>query len=173
MIDLETLDILPTAKIVSIGAVIFDPRYNAMGGEFYEELDFKAQTNRTSSADTIAWWKKQSVEARKSLKGTADLKATLEALATFLPYKCRVWGNGPTFDIVILEDAYRSFNMQIPWDFWNIRDMRTIKDIYENERGGFGWSNKTVAHNALLDAIDQAKNVNKYWKIIMEIPKRR
>lgn len=47
MIDLETMDKIPSASIVSIGAVIFDPRTNKVGKtpktQFYRELDWEEQ----------------------------------------------------------------------------------------------------------------------------------
>lgn len=171
MIDLETLDLIPTAKIVSIGAAIFDPRYNAIGDRFYAELAYKAQKDRTHNADTVSWWKRQSAECRKQLQGKTPLKSALIDLKSFLPNDCKVWGCGPTFDISILEDAYRSFEIEVPWKFWNVRDVRTIRDIYENSRGGWGKSAGVVTHNAMEDAQRQAEEVNKLWKKILEIRK--
>lgn len=174
MIDLETRDTIPSSKIVSIGVTLFDPRYRMIGDAsetLYMELDWKAQTNRTEGHGTPEWWDKQSEEVRKALKGTVSLEDALEELAFFLPKDCKVWGNGATFDISILEDAYRQLDLEIPWKFWNILDMRTIKYLFESSRSGLGNAdgNPGVLHNALDDAIFQAKRVNKIWNKLLTI----
>jgi DNA polymerase III epsilon subunit-like protein len=65
MVDLETLDTQISAAIVSIGAVVFDPR-----GEDYQEtfsltIDEKSNRwhGRTVSDATLEWWA-QPVSAR-------------------------------------------------------------------------------------------------------------
>lgn len=168
MLDLEFFAHVPNSKLVSIGAVIFDPRYGYIGDKFYVELDHKAQKNRVSDPDTIAWWKKQSKEVKKALKGTTRLEDALEDLAFFLPDDCKVWGNGPIADIAKLEDAYTEYDIEIPWKFWNVRDVRTIKDLYESDRGGLEKAMKGTCHNALDDAYYQAQIVIKMWKAILK-----
>lgn len=167
--DLETLDTIPSARIVSIGAVLFDPRINEIGDTLYMELDWKAQKNRTKSQDTVNWWKTQPAEVRKALKGTMPLKEALEEIQFFLPSDCRVWGNGNIFDISFLEDAYRQADMEIPWKFWNVRDMRTVKDLYESNRGGLGKETRRCLHHALDDAYYEAEMINKMWKYLINI----
>ena len=166
MIDLETLDLKPSSKIVSIGAVLFDPRQSKLGDTFYMELDHKEQKDRTSDPSTITWWKGQPPEVRKSLKGTEHLKDMLEDLEFFLPADVKVWGNGSIFDIAILEDAYRSWELEVPWKFWNVLDMRTIKAVYEAGRGGFSRACGGTKHNALDDAVHQAESVCIMWNKI-------
>ncbi len=58
----------------------------------------------------------------------------LQQLSDFLPKDVKVWGNGANFDIGILEHAYDQYQIEIPWEFWNVRDCRTIKDMYESQR---------------------------------------
>lgn len=165
MIDLETMSTAPDAAIVSIGAVVFDPRYGKINRNrtFYMELDWDTQNRRTDSS-TIEWWDKQTEEAREGLNGMDELDDALKQLADFLPQDARVWGNGSVFDIGILENAYRQSKISIPWKFWNVRDCRTILDMYESQRGGFSkTANRQGAHNALDDAIFQAEYVNMMW----------
>ncbi len=168
MIDLETLATVPSARIVSIGAVIFDPRYGRVGDTLYLELDHAAQNNRTKCPDTVKWWKKQPVEVRKALSGTMSLEDALEELAFFLPENSHVWGNGSIFDIAMLEDAYRDCELEIPWKFWQVLDMRTIKYLFECSRGQLGGDRNNTVHNALDDAYYQAKQVNKMWTKILK-----
>jgi len=163
MIDLETMGTTPNSAIVSIGAVIFDPRFNKVTKEtFYKRLAWKTQ-GRYLCPDTKKWWSQQSPETKKGLRGKVQLEDALEALSDFLPQDCKVWGNGAGFDIVMLEDAYRECLIDIPWKFWNVLDCRTVKAIFESKRGGLNDNFTGVAHNALDDAIHQAKWVTMMW----------
>ena len=164
MIDLETMGTTPDSAIVSIGAVIFDPRYGKVSKQtFYRELDWEDQ-ERHICPETTKWWEGQTAEAKAAHFGLDALEDVLKELAEWLPKDAKVWGNGSTFDISMLEDAYRQYNIDIPWKFWNVRDCRTVLDMYESTRGGF---NKTVnrqgAHNALDDARFQAQYITMMW----------
>jgi len=170
MIDLETMGLRPNAAIVSIGAVIFDPRYGKKADGFYTELAWRQQCRNIDSG-TKEWWGKQNPKAKKALSGTAELGEQLEELAFWLPNDCKVWGNGPTFDISILEDAYIQHDIEIPWKFWNVRDCRTIKDLYESARGGFDKKSGGTLHNALDDAQYQADYVIEMWNKILNSDK--
>ena len=169
MIDLETMGTTPNAAIVSIGAVIFDPRYNIVSKDtFYTELDWRNQ-GRHFEPSTREWWSKQSVIAKQVLhRGTISLPDALEDLTFWLPDDVRVWGNGPTFDISIPEDAFRQHKIDIPWKHWNIRDMRTAKDMFESQRGGLPMPKLNNNHNALQDAINQAQAVCKMWQKLVK-----
>lgn len=164
MIDLETMSTKQGAAIVSIGAVKFDPRFGKIDlkDTFYQELHWKSQ-NRHIDPSTEEWWSNQSKAAKSALKGTIALEDMLWDLEDWLPDDCRVWGNGSIFDISILENAYDQHNEAYPWKFWNVRDCRTIKDLYESLRGGFDGKVGGTAHNALDDAIHQAKYINYMW----------
>lgn len=164
MIDIETLDTIYSAKILSIGAVYFDPMKNKLGSEFFEIVNSQRQLDRTSSKDTIEFWRKQSREAKKQLKGDVQLRDALEDLDLFIDPDCRVWGNGATFDITILEHAYLSFDMSIPWKFWNVRDCRTVRELFESKRGGLDQNFNGTKHHALDDAKYQAKYISKMWR---------
>ena len=163
MIDLETMGTTPESAIVSIGAVLFDPRYNQVSKTtFYSELDWEGQ-DRQICPDTQEWWTNQSPKAQAALDGLDDLKSVLADFTNWLPDDCKVWGNGATFDISLMENAYRQLGMEIPWKFWNVRDCRTVCDMYESKRGGFNKKVGGDAHNALHDAKYQAQYVSMMW----------
>lgn len=173
MIDIETMGTTPNSAIVAIGAVMFDPVSGVIqktDEAFYRELAWRCQ-NRRIDPDTQKWWDKQSYDARTCLTGVTSLVDALAELAAWLPKACRVWGNGATFDICILENAYRRLNIKlsdddkidIPWKFWNIRDCRTILDMYQSSIAGLGVMG-AKEHNALGDAIHQARYVSKMWR---------
>jgi len=72
-----------------------------------------------------------------------------------------LWAQGPAFDIVILEDLYRQLKLPIPWNFWQIRDSRTLFSLLPKD------PRKDIiqeAHNALADCYYQAISVQKAYK---------
>lgn len=168
MIDLETLGTDQDSIFISIGATIFDLETSELGEQFYVNVDWQSSIDagRTFTAATLKWWLKQSDEARQAiLKDDCEsLASALIKLSAFISEVKRpvVWGNGATFDISMLENAYKALSLNIPWEFWNVNDCRTIariakalgvtKDDFPPLEG--------TAHNALDDAIYQAQYIS-------------
>lgn len=179
MLDLETLDVKPTAVVVSIGAVAFDPYSPALGEAFYVELTIPSKPGEpggleqqqtagcTVGASTAQWWLQQSDEARTVFaKDGLDSAARLQPAAALMQFSqfiarhggpdAEIWGNGADFDNVILGNLYRTFGYKQPWSFGKNRCFRTMnalpegKDFQKPKRGG-------VHHHALDDAVYQAR----------------
>lgn len=78
----------------------------------------------------------------------------------------KVWGNGATFDNVILRGAYERAGQICPWAYWNDHDVRTIVTLGRS----IGFDPKMdmpfdgERHNALADARHQAKYVSAIWQ---------
>jgi hypothetical protein len=116
MIDLESMGKKPNAPIVSIGAVFFNPQTGELGQEFYTAVSLESAMDQGAvpDGDTILWWLKQSSEARSAICVDDALPITdaLSELSHFIhrhadnPKYMKVWGNGATFDNVILRGAY-------------------------------------------------------------------
>jgi len=161
MIDLETIGDDYDGVFTTIGAVMFNPESGKIGKTFYESVNWESaiEAGRTVTPKTIKFWMSQSDEARAEIvKDGKPLEVVLNDLRRFLPTDCIVWGRGPTFDISKLENAYGFYN--IPWNFRNIRCVRTVADIAEGlvERDDFEFAGEK--HNALDDAIFQATYVS-------------
>ena len=161
MIDLETMGNKPNAPVVSIGAVFFEPSTGELGEEFYRVVSLK------SSMDGGA------EEARKAIcdKDAISISAALIKLNTFILDntdidKVQVWGNGATFDNVILRANYEREFLPCIWKFWNDRDVRTIVELGRaigiNPRRDIPFEGDR--HNALADAKHQAKYVSAIWQ---------
>jgi hypothetical protein len=167
MIDLETLDTTPDAHILSIGVVDMNNHNNT----FYHTVEGRNQ-NRVTNYSTIKWWLKQSPEAIASATSrdhVLDLPDMLEALTAFIKehHLTHPWGHGSIFDIGILENAYRQCNLPIPWDFWNIRDTRTLFDMcYRITHKTLKPEREGIYHNALDDAIFQSEWVRNVRKVL-------
>ena len=144
MIDLETMGKTPDGVIVAIGAIPFDLFSGATGDPFYVKVDPDScvEAGLTIDPDTVAWWERQSPEARAEWQGTPESPAypLREALRMFLGCyrhpELKPWGNGATFDITILESAHAAVGMRPPWNYRQPRDMRTLIDVAERKMGG-------------------------------------
>ncbi|MEQ5184100.1 3'-5' exonuclease [Providencia alcalifaciens] len=169
MVDLETMSNKGNAAIVSIGAVAFEPSTGEIGPTFYQVVDLKSceRAGLHINADTVLWWMKQSSEARAAIIADGDeLPIALISLGVFslevLTDDVQVWGNGVDFDNVILRNAYDAVGLDPFWKHWNNRCVRTIVELGRN--AGID-PKKTLQfegeqHNALADAIHQAKYVS-------------
>lgn len=130
MIDIETVGTGPEACILTIAAQAFDP----LGKGYYEysyyaRIDIESQPDRNIEQGTIDWWATQPTAAREEAfaeDGRIPLKQALEELGQLI-WKCkRIWANGPTFDMNILEHAYKSYGLALPWKYYTVRDARTV-----------------------------------------------
>lgn len=156
MLDLETLDNTPTAAIVAIGAVRFDR--SGLGAKFYRPISIEGQTDHglTIGADTLAWWMRQSDDARAVFHSEHRLLwSALVDFEHFINPDVLIWGNGADFDNAILAHAFAALDIAQPWKFWNNRCYRTAKNLYPDIKlNRFG-----THHNALDDAISQAQHL--------------
>lgn len=158
MVDLETLGTGSNAVIIAIGAVEFDPTTGALGREFYTSVDADScvKSGMTISASTVMWWMKQSDAARAAVSnGGVPVSAALLLFANWVrsgggpPV---IWGNGATFDNVILSNAFLSNEEARPWSYSGDRCYRTLKSLFpEIKQEAVG-----TAHYALDDAKYQA-----------------
>lgn len=177
MVDMETMGNSPDAPIVSIGAVFFDPSTGNTGAEFYHVVSLESSMSfgMKPDASTIQWWLKQSSEARSAIlvDEAIGLLETLELLADFIAenaangsHTVQLWGNGCSFDNVILRRAYALTDIPFAVPFWNDRDVRTMvelgKSVGINPR--FDIPFEGDMHNALSDARHQVKYVSVIWQ---------
>lgn len=128
-IDLETLGTSPGSVILSVGAVKFDPITGEIGDKFYANISPKTCTEvgMTTDPSTVAWWSEQSQQARDALKtNRRSIFEVLKEFSSFTKDADGVWGWGATFDVTLLEAAYRAVKLDIPWKFWNVKCGRTI-----------------------------------------------
>ncbi|HEE9833391.1 TPA: 3'-5' exoribonuclease, partial [Citrobacter freundii] len=177
MVDMETMGNGPDAPIVSIGAVFFDPSTGNTGAEFYQVVSLESSMSfgMKPDASTIQWWLKQSSEARSAIlvDEAMGLRESLELLADFIAenaangsHTVQLWGNGCSFDNVILRRAYALTDTPFAVPFWNDRDVRTMvelgKSVGINPR--FDIPFEGDMHNALSDARHQVKYVSAIWQ---------
>ena len=159
MVDLETLATSPDAAILTIGAVLFDPYSIRVYDKFYTRVDLESTTDLGMKIDdsTIEWWSKQSAAAQEEAFSEENRIPITEAIEKFHKFAWNseaFWSHGSIFDINILDTYYRALKKAPPWNYWQVRDTRTVFDLgYDPELP------KITAHNALEDAYAQAIGV--------------
>lgn len=166
MLDLESLGTRPTCAILTIGAVKFDPyTVDRFGDSLYHRIDIDEQLalGREVQDDTLAWWAQQAQDVREealSEEGRVSLETLYQDLNRFCVGVTNIWCQGPAFDIVILENIYRQMGWPTPWQFWQIRDSRTLFGVHGDPRE----KNKAGLHNALEDCVSQAQGVQEIYR---------
>jgi exodeoxyribonuclease VIII len=149
MIDIEGLGTGPDTTILTIAAQSFDPLgVGYHGRHYYARITLESQENRSIQQDTIDWWATQPGAAKDEAfgeDGRIPLAQALDELSKFIWQSKRIWANGPTYDMNIIEHAYKSFGKPIPWQFYVVRDARTVYSLYP------GLPKPSTSHHALED----------------------
>lgn len=162
MVDLETMGTSPCAPVISIGAVSFTD--TAINATFKRNVALRStlDAGAVPDAGAIEFWLKQP-------KNVIDLwledsKPLIDALADFSRWfkECHgdgLWGNGATFDNVILRNAYKSVNMVPPWHYRQDMCYRTVKALFvpPEFKPKLEDAGSRVHHDSLSDAIYQAE----------------
>ncbi|MFA7331968.1 MAG: 3'-5' exonuclease [Candidatus Delongbacteria bacterium] len=174
MIDIETWDTAPTAVIRAIAIVGFN-----LNGTLNEmtlvdcrrTVDEQIQAGRTTSAETVDWWAKQSfglgdllVDTRHHATDTgiyqteiveprclADVVRNVEDGLMAEDGEIRVWSRGH-FDITILENLLQAQGDPVPWRYSQVRDVRTLDEIIPPDMAQ--WE-----HHPLSDCLAQIRQV--------------
>ena len=166
MIDLETLSTNPNATILTVGGVKFDPYTQiepSQGMYFRVDVDSQTAMGRDVMQETLDWWGTQDKEIMEEALGDNDRISISEMLKTINKWCVGVdvfWSQGPLFDYAILQDFYAQMKKPVPWNYWQIRDSRTLFSLVPRDPN----EKRTGLHNALEDCYFQAKKVQKTYK---------
>lgn len=177
MVDIEAFGKKPDSPVVSIGAVFFDPATGNTGSEFYKVISLESSMawGGIPDASTIIYWLRASPEARSELvmDDAIPLDDALLQLNEFITENAvdgaesvQVWGNGATYDNVLLAESYGRTGIPCPWKFWNNRDVRTIVELGK----AVGYTPRYEIpfvgepHKAISDARHQVKYVSAIWQ---------
>jgi len=168
MLDLETLGTRPNAVILSIGAIKFDrhrcdikrdKNYKSLPSDriFYERIHIKSCLDVGLVIDeaTDEWWKKQPVDVQYEAlhnKDRSDIKTVLERFNKWFDGSIYIWGNGSSFDITIIEEAFRRCDIKQLWLPWDVRDLRTLYDMGDVSQKDVPNKNK---HHPVHDCYNQ------------------
>lgn len=146
MVDIETFSTKPDALIIQIGAALEEYR----GQEPADWPTFLVSLNTDTiplpmeydvSPETVKWWSQQSQEAKDSLTINREHSVAemldqfnwwLESYG-FKPSSTgepQIWANPPTFDLVILRNAYETELVDKPWHYRQERCCRTMWNLF-------------------------------------------
>jgi hypothetical protein len=173
MFDIEATGKRPGCCVLSLGAVVFDPRapFSFVHQTISLENNFLAKISHESGLevglgnddDTMEWWSLQSDEAREeAFGGTTHIR---EALIEFSKWiwqvapigkdsrgkeypMVNVWSHGEDYDQPIVTHAMEMLGIERPWPYNGGRDTRSILDVADQHYKG-------TKHMALEDALDQ------------------
>jgi hypothetical protein len=166
MIDLEGLATGPDTCILTIAAQSFDPfgegHYNQ---HYYARVSLESQPDRAIDDGTIEWWATQPAHARDEAfneQGRIPLDQALDELGKLIWHSKLVWSQGPTYDMNILEHAYKSYHKPLPWKYYMVRDSRTVFSLWPDQ------PIPSTSHHALEDCrrqIGMLQNTLKYLNV--------
>lgn len=176
VLDLETLGTGNNSAIIAIGSAHFDIKTGEILKEFYVNVDLQSSIDAglTVDGDTVYFWLKQSEKARMDLfRDRVKLQYALEDFSEWsddINGSKNLWGNGVSFDNVILKNAYNKLGIKFPYHYRDDQDVRTLVKLAK--RMGLLDSIKKemdaglTKHNALDDAIHEAKYISDIWNRI-------
>jgi hypothetical protein len=186
MVDFETLSLKENAVLLSLGACAFDMDSGEIIEEFYAAIDPRLQPGRDIDASTVYWWLRQNEDARNALTASVAARDELDedsdvsedkltdlmtAAAHPMQHVARafivwaegyvhaglagVWSNG-NVDHKWASSMAEYSGYKLPYGHWLERDYRTIKTLFPSIKAD---KTDVVQHNALADAIMQAKHL--------------
>ena len=139
MIDLETMATGPNAGVIQVGAIPFNSRTGLAKPDLFEvdvDLHSALLLGGEVDASTVQFWRDQGgLQPKRPPKA---MRSALTDLARWLgkyPDLKRVWAQGPSFDIAVLEGYYKRLGLPIPWKYNAARDTRTVYDLAREQ----GW----------------------------------
>lgn len=153
-LDLETMGVGRDAAICQIGICAFNRDTAEVAALLSIDVQIQDAVDQGGviNPSTVGWWASQG-----GFGYSGEIYSVKEALSMLSEHigssTHPLWVKGEHFDISILEGYYERLGLPIPWKYNQPRDYRTLADVskyaYEFE----------ATHNALQDAIDQAKGV--------------
>lgn len=158
MVDTETLGTRPGAIILSVAFVRFtDEAHCTLNLSVPDQQALGLE----SDPDTVAWWNRQTPEAwARATANPTPLVPALQYFASWIAWagpSPLIWCHGATFDAPLLTEIYRRTGVPCPWQYWEVRDTRTLYDL-----AGINVKDYAVPppHVALNDAIGQTRAAN-------------
>lgn len=142
--DYETLGQNPNAApVLSVAIYAFDDNdihehcditiKQIVADSVFAKFDVAEQItkyNKEIDPSTVEWWRQQSKEAQKILQPSSEdisISKLPQLFADAGSSMCeRVYTRGNTFDPIFTTQICRDLNVSEPYDWWTIRDMRSL-----------------------------------------------
>ena len=161
-LDIETLGTKPGAAILEIGAF-------CKGNSFDFLIDLNSHEGKVD-LKTLYWWSTEtSLLARRHVfcddAKRWELSKALQELAGIIEHynPTHFWGCAPDFDYGHLAFWLERYGLDIPWKYYQLRDVRTVRDLLTKEEldrlVGIATADPTLLHTAKVDACYEAVSV--------------
>lgn len=160
VIDIETLGRRNDAAVTQVGTVIADENFDVLDSYLIQVTPDAWNTcDRTFTGETLLWWmeQKNTPTSKKPTHIVHSYKYLVDKLyQIFDRYNTEdttIWTKG-SMDLFCIKDLCEYFDMNTPWEFWQPRDIRTVKDFIKE------WKTfENNNHNALDDALNQLREL--------------
>lgn len=173
MLALETMGTVSRSPILRIAAIEFDMVSGKTGRQFNGMINLQScfDAGLIAQPKTIAWWLEQNEQARfgaiTAIRDGGNLSEVLDEFTLFLRnlgHDFLLWGDSPRFDIALLHDAYHALGKEIPWNFRNERDVRTLTGFAPEIKANAEFHGDP--HNLIDDCLHQIRCCVKTWNKI-------
>jgi len=156
MVDIETLGLEQDSAILSVGAVQFDK--SGLATKFIRDIDQRScqAAGLSLDVDTLDWHLTHGSFAGRELGDGIPLRDALEDFVDFAEPAEEIWACSPAFDCRLLAHAGEQVGVEMPWDYYQERDVRTVRELGLCDGD---LEHRGEAHHALDDARYQARQV--------------
>lgn len=167
MLDLETMGTDENFVILSVGMVKFNIDTGEIGNKLHLKISINDSLKKGFKIDgnTLIWWLNNDKKAKEMInKGEKfSINNTLDYISEFLNKDLEIWAKSPSFDCNLLKSYYQKLNRNIPWNFRNQQDVRTLinlnKKLYEEIT-----KDVKITHDAIDDCINQINYYHQIYK---------
>jgi hypothetical protein len=168
-LDIETLDLSPSAVVMDIGVVIYDleKQVEVCATNLTPSITEQVIVGRTVSKDTINFHVRNYHKTLDSLVAhTSSFRPTVasvfNSMEELLSPVSEIWINGLSFDPVVLRSLFTSRGIdRLPWSYRKEVDVRSFRTLFKKYGlslgGGDGDGEGVEQHRAVHEAIADAR----------------
>lgn len=172
MMDIETLSTNSNGVITTISAVQFNLETGKIGKQFETAIviDEQVDDGAIIDIDTVVWWMSQDEEAIKAMlripkvsvgKALLDFNDWIKSLKQPIN-DIKLWGNGVSFDNVMVRNLYKRSNIEFALPYWCDNDVRTLVTLGNIDTRNYKFDG--IKHNGIDDCKHQIKYCHSAYK---------
>jgi hypothetical protein len=171
-LDIETLDLSPSAVVMDIGVVIYDleKQVEVRATNLTPSISEQVIVGRTVSKDTVNFHVRNYHKTLDSLVAHASsfrptVASVFNSMEELLSPVSEIWINGLSFDPVVLRSLFTSRGIdRLPWNYRKEVDVRSFRTLFKKyglslgggngDDGGDGGDDgkHRAVHEAIADA---------------------
>lgn len=180
MVDVEALGPASSGVLLQVGAIAFDregamTQFDAPSTErlFIATVSLEHIDMASIDPDTLRWWLTKTSDAARISVFTPDGSDEREVLESFHAYLSRLGPrrmicSQPSYDFGHLYGLYERHGRKIPWAFRTEEGTRQVARQAEAIGLQRHLAHNETPHNALFDAIAQARDYTRQWQGIQD-----